>query len=77
MCLSQLDPSKPPTFGEDSTPLEVQMTPLRTPRSLRPRSNLVASKVSICVQNSNVMLAELAFDSIVLRPSLKGDFCLF
>ncbi|KAL5110795.1 Serine/threonine-protein kinase greatwall [Taenia crassiceps] len=46
MCLSQLNPSKPPTFGKDSTPLEAQMTPLRPPRSLRPRSNLVTSKAT-------------------------------
>ncbi|VDK37204.1 unnamed protein product [Taenia asiatica] len=44
MCLSQLNPSKLPIFGGNSTSLEAKVTPLRTPRSLRPRSNLVTSK---------------------------------
>ncbi|KAH9282377.1 Serine/threonine-protein kinase greatwall [Echinococcus granulosus] len=46
VCLSQLNPSKPPAFGRESTPLEAQVTPLRTPRSLRPPSNLVTSQAT-------------------------------
>ncbi|EUB59748.1 Microtubule-associated serine/threonine-protein kinase-like protein [Echinococcus granulosus] len=46
VCLSQLNPSRPPDFGRESTPLEAQVTPLRTPRSLRPPSNLVTSQAT-------------------------------
>ncbi|CDS39576.1 serine:threonine protein kinase greatwall [Echinococcus multilocularis] len=46
VCLSQLDPSKPPAFGRESTPLQAQVTPLRTPRSLRRPSNLVTSQAT-------------------------------